>query len=308
MVTVAVFHTVLCRNWDAFQATVEQISANWGHDACVMGGETRMRWRDGLCWGDLMAPERGDLAMLTTAAAEPMTVAERVKQLRKDHGLTQEDLAAKAGLGIATIQRVEGGAPPSSATIASIAAAFGLSPVALTSASKPASAEPTNGSYLPLAEITSGKRLVDLMAASAAIDFDYMEIHDGTIGDLLGRLYEFCRPREDFQVPTNPSERIRLDIEASKLLAELRARGLTLSGETFVRTGHEVDDDGEAFPLLLAKWDETCLVLRVGTGGLVVDRAEVEARLPKWYNTSDPRIVQEKAPHTPRTSDDEIPF
>src|SRR5881392_2264852 len=104
-------------------------------------------------------------AMLTTTttAREPMTVAERIKQLRKDHGLTQEDLAAKAGLGIATVQRVEGGAPPSPATTASIAAAFGLSPVVLTSASKPTSAEPNDGSYLPVAEITSGKRLVDLM-------------------------------------------------------------------------------------------------------------------------------------------------
>jgi hypothetical protein len=146
------------------------------------------------------------------------------------------------------------------------------------------------------------------MAASAAIDFDYMEIQDETIGALLGRLYEFCCPREEFQVPPNPSERIRLDIEASKLLTELRGKGLTLSGETFVRTGHEVDDDDGSLPLLLARWDETCLVLRVGTGGLVVDRAEVEARLPKWYNTSDPRIVHVKAPQVPQASSDEIPF
>jgi transcriptional regulator with XRE-family HTH domain len=247
--------------------------------------------------------------MLTTRnEGDPMTVAERIKQLRKDNGWTQEDLAAKAGLGIATIQRVEGGAPPSAATIAAIASAFDLSPIALTSASKPASTEPTEGSYLPLAEITSGKRLVDLVAASAAIDFDYMEIQDETIGDLLGRLYELCRPREDFQVPLNPSERIRLDIEASKLLTELRAKALTLSGETFVRTGHEIDDDDGSFPLLLARWDETCLVLRVGTGGLVVDRAEVEARLPKWYNTSDARIVHVKVPQSAQTPDDEIPF
>jgi transcriptional regulator with XRE-family HTH domain len=36
--------------------------------------------------------------LTTTTAGEPMTVAERIKQLRKEHGLTQEDLAAKAGL------------------------------------------------------------------------------------------------------------------------------------------------------------------------------------------------------------------
>jgi hypothetical protein len=135
--------------------------------------------------------------------------------------------------------------------------------------------ESVEGSYLPLVEITSGKWLVDLMAAAEAIDFDYMEIEDETTGDLLGRLYEFCCPRKDAQVPSNPSERIRLDIEGGRLLADLRARGLTLTGGTFVRTGHEVDDKDASIPMLLARWDETCLVLRVGTGGVVVDRAEV---------------------------------
>jgi transcriptional regulator with XRE-family HTH domain len=37
---------------------------------------------------------------------QPKPIGDRVKQLRKDHGLTQEDLAAKSGLGVATIQRV----------------------------------------------------------------------------------------------------------------------------------------------------------------------------------------------------------
>jgi transcriptional regulator with XRE-family HTH domain len=215
----------------------------------------------------------------------PMTLSDRIRQLRKEHGLTQDDLAAKAGPGIATVQRVERGERPSAGTIASIASAFNLSAVALTSASKPVSAEPTEGSYLPLTEITSGKRLVDLMATCSAIDFDYMDIQDTTSGDLLGRLYEFCRPREDFQVPANPSDRIRLDIDAAKLLADLKGKGLTLTGEMYVRTGHEIDDDGgtSSLPILIAKWDETCLVLRVGTSGLIIDRADVEAHMPKWY-------------------------
>jgi len=244
----------------------------------------------------------------TMTQRAPMTLADRIRELRKDHGLTQEDLAAKAGLGIATIQRVERGEHPTANTIASIASAFGLSPTALTNASKPVTAGPAEGSsYLPLAEITSGKRLVDLMAAASAIDFDYMEIHEETIGDLLGRLYEFCRPRQDFQVPSNPSDRICLDIEAAKFLIELKSKGLTISGETFVRTGHEVDDDdGTAgIPFLVAKWDETCLVLRIGTGGIIVDRADVEANLPKWFNTSDPHIVRVETSQDPT---DEIPF
>jgi transcriptional regulator with XRE-family HTH domain len=234
-----------------------------------------------------------------------MTIANRIRQLRKEHGLTQEDLAAKAGLGIATIQRLERGESPSAASIASIAAAFALSPEALTNASKAITDSPPSGSYLPLALIASGKRLVDLIASASAIDFDYMDIEDESAADLLGRFYEFCRPRQDFDVPSNPAERIRLDMEATKLIKELAAKGLTLSGETYERTGHDVLDDGDGPAMLLATWDETCLVLRVGTGGAVIDRADVESRMDKWTNTSDGRIVR---PEKPRNTDDEFLF
>jgi transcriptional regulator with XRE-family HTH domain len=241
----------------------------------------------------------------TITEAGPTTIANRVKQLRKEHGLTQEDLAAKAGLGVATVQRVERGEHPSAATIASIASAFGLSPTALTSASKTASAEPAVGSYLPLVGVTSGKHLVDLIEASSAIDFDYMEIEDETVADLLGCFYKFSQPRQDSEVPSNPSDRIRLDMEASKLLTELKAKGLTIAGGTYDRTGYDVQDDGDgSMPMLLATWDETCLVLRVGTGGVIVDRADVMAGMGKWTNTNDPRIVLPK----PDTTNDECPF
>lgn len=235
-----------------------------------------------------------------------MTLADRIRQLRKEHGLTQEDLAAKAGLGIATIQRVERGDAPSAATIASVAAAFALAPDALTSASKPNADTAMGESYLPLSAITSGKRLVDLIAGASAIDFDYMDIEDEAVADLLGRFYEFCRPRHDRQVPTNPADRIRLDMDASKLLKELAAHRLTVSSETYDRTGHEVDDDGGGgMAILLGTWEETCLVLRIGTGGVIVDRADVESRMGKWTNTSDPRIVR---PERPKTDADECPF
>ena len=69
--------------------------------------------------------------LITTEST--MTISDQVKQLRKQHGLTQDDLAAKAGLGVATIQRVERGEHPSAATISSIAAAFGMTAAALTS-------------------------------------------------------------------------------------------------------------------------------------------------------------------------------
>src|SRR5271167_3371028 len=167
--------------------------------------------------------------MLTTTTEAPITLAARLKQLRKQHGLTQPDLEAKAGVSIATIQRVERGEPSSAATIASLAAAFGMTAAALTSTSEAASVEPSSGAYLPLAEITSGKRLVDFIIGSSAIDFDYMEIEDETLGDMLGSFYKFCQPRQDSTMPSNPSDRIRLDIEAGRLLRELKSKGLTVS-------------------------------------------------------------------------------
>ena len=183
-----------------------------------------------------------------------MTIADRLKQLRKQHGLTQDDLAAKAGVSIATIQRVERSESPSAATIASLASAFGMTAAALTSASEAASVEPSSGAYLPLAEITSGKRLVDFILGSSAIDFDYMEIEDEALGDMLGGFYKFCQPRQDSAAPSNPSDRIRLDMEAGKLLRELKSKGLTVAGGAYDRTCHEVHDDDGAMPMLLATW------------------------------------------------------
>jgi transcriptional regulator with XRE-family HTH domain len=234
-----------------------------------------------------------------------MTIADRIQQLRKEHGLTQEDLAAKAGVGIATIQRLERGQSPTAKTIASIAAAFNLLPEVLTKASTPNASMSKPGSYLPLAQITSGKRLVDLMASASVMDFDYLEVTDEASADLISGFYEFCRTNLN-SVLSAAGERIRLDMEALQRIKALATSGLTLSGEIYERTNYEVDDDGgTSMAILLAQWDETCLVIRIGTDSNVVDRADVEARMSKWTNTSDPRIVR---PERPQSDEDEFLF
>jgi transcriptional regulator with XRE-family HTH domain len=228
-----------------------------------------------------------------TPKTTAMPLAERVKQLRRQHSLTQEDLACRAGLGVTTIQRVERGEQTSSATIASIAAAFDISTGALISASVPRAIACDDSSFLPLAAITSGKQFVDLILQADALDFDYSEINDAALAELVDRLYRYCLPDDVPDVLDNPAERIRKDMEASKLLKELAAAGLAVSGAAYERTCAEVDDiDGGAIPILLARWDETCLVIRVGADGLVVDRADVEARMEKWTESRDPRIVR----------------
>ncbi len=144
-----------------------------------------------------------------------------------------------------------------------------------------------------------------MIADASAIDLDYMDIEDEGIAELLGQFFGLYRPRQDREVPTNPAQRIRHDMEASKLLKALAARRLTVSGATYHRTNHEVLDDGDRMPMLLATWDETCLVLRIGTRGVAVDRADVESRMGEWSSTYDPRIVR---PERPRENDNESPF
>ena len=53
--------------------------------------------------------------------------------------------------------------------------------------------------------------------------------------------------------------------------------------------------EGYAFKFLIESRDETGLVLRIGTGG-VVDRADVEARMGTTTNTDDRRIVRPEPP------------
>jgi transcriptional regulator with XRE-family HTH domain len=214
--------------------------------------------------------------MLTIRTESPMTLADRLKQLRKQHGLTQDDLAAKAGVSIATIQRVERSESPSAATIASLASAFGMTAAALTSASEAASVEPSSGAYLPLAEITSGKRLVDLILGSPQST------------SIIWRLRTKCSATCS-EASTNFASRARIPP---------RRRILPIASASTSRRGGFSDDDDGGMPMLLATWEETCLVLRVGTGGMIVDRADVYPGMGKWTNTNDPRIVQPKSNRT----------
>ena len=54
--------------------------------------------------------------------------------------------------------------------------------------------------------------------------------------------------------------------------------------------------------MLLATWEETGLVIRVGTRGEIVDRADVEERKGKWTSTNDPKIVRHNPPQSEEMS------
>jgi transcriptional regulator with XRE-family HTH domain len=59
-------------------------------------------------------------------------IARRVRDLRLQHALSQEDLAARAKIGRATVIRIERGAPVRPYTVRQIARALGVAPTRLT--------------------------------------------------------------------------------------------------------------------------------------------------------------------------------
>jgi transcriptional regulator with XRE-family HTH domain len=71
------------------------------------------------------------------------TVRQRIRELRRERGLTQEELCERAGISVDAISRIESGnRTPSLVTIERIADALGVSPAALFEGAPPAPARP----------------------------------------------------------------------------------------------------------------------------------------------------------------------
>lgn len=60
-------------------------------------------------------------------AAPQRGLARAVRALRADRNLSQEDLAAAAGIDVTALRRIEGGGNPTLATLRALAAALGIS-------------------------------------------------------------------------------------------------------------------------------------------------------------------------------------
>jgi transcriptional regulator with XRE-family HTH domain len=121
----------------------------------------------------------GCIAMLATA--------NKIKALRQAHAMTQEDLVAKSGVSLATIQRAERGSRISAESLASIAAAFGV-PASEIAAEEPGMFKP----YLPLEAVTTGRQLVELMLASCRLDFGFSELDNLDDAKVIEAFCNFC--------------------------------------------------------------------------------------------------------------------
>lgn len=216
---------------------------------------------------------------------EPMMMTgDRIKMLRAARALTQEDLAAMAGVGLATIQRAERGQSVSAATIASLAAAFDIAAQELTVEETSPDTQP----YVPLQPITTGRQLLSLLQAAERLDFGFAELDDLDQAVLIEAFHDFCQPVGPERLPSGPLAQVKEEIAARDLLATMAASGLVVSGGTFMLDCHEIDDDcGTGMPVLMAKWRETRALLRVGAGGITVERGYIMDALGEWESPSD---------------------
>lgn len=211
-----------------------------------------------------------------------------IRSLRRDHGLTQEDLAARAGCGLATIQRAEAGKPISASTIASIAAAFDLA------ASDLAVPPETNFEpYLPLEPMNSGRTLVALLLGARRIDFDFCELDTLADAEPVQAFHDLCQAIAELETPLAPIDRVGREIEIRHHLDVLASRGFRVGAADFEITAYEVDDDcGSGLAILCGQWGERRAAIRIGRTPDEIARAHVLRGLGQWEQVATGALIE----------------
>lgn len=218
----------------------------------------------------------------------PMTsIADKVRSLRQTHGLTQEDLAAKAGCGIATIQRAESGARVSASSLASIAAAFNVPAASLAQESLDYF-EP----YLPLVPINGRSALVDLLRNRQRLDFSFSELNDLQEAKAVQTFHDFCRETTEIADLSSPIALVTRELEARNQLEALEAIGLQVGGAQFEIHAYEIDDEGGTdIAICFGEWDEACVAIKVGRTAEDIAKAFVLRGLGQWETVKGDAVV-----------------
>lgn len=203
---------------------------------------------------------------------------QKIREMRERYGLTQEDLVAKSGRSLATIQRAERGGKMSADSLASIAAAFDVTVAELTD-EVPEKSKP----YLLLVPLTTGRQLVAMLRASTALDFGFCELEDLADARVIETFYDFCITLVGKEEALSPITLVTRELEAKGELAKLTEQGFKVGGATFDLTVSEVDeDDGIGIGFLYAQWEDTRVAIRVGRNADDITRAHVMDRLGKY--------------------------
>lgn len=221
-----------------------------------------------------------------TSISSNRVAGDAIRKLRNSKALTQDDLAARSGLGIATIYRAERGLSVSAETLASIAAALDINASDLIWADAE-DAQP----YLPLDEISGGRALAGVLHNAGRLDFDYEELETLDQANEVEALHSFCTRLIEEGMAISPIVRTARDLEAKAILSRLQRWGFVVSGSAFDVRCHEIDEeDGMNISVCYGQWDERCAVIRVGIGGLV-KRAYVLERLGKYESPKGDEVV-----------------
>jgi transcriptional regulator with XRE-family HTH domain len=223
-------------------------------------------------------------------AIATMEVGFNIKSLRAARAMTQEDLAASAGVGVATVQRAEASRPISAASLASIAAAFGV----------PASKLGPTGEvpvapYVPLDRISTGRALVALLRRGRNVDFGFCELDSIDDARAIQLLQELCEAIAAIEAPLRPVDQVVRELEAKCHLDGLASKGFHVGGGNFDVQCYDVDDDEYGgISILMAQWIETRVVLRVGRDLASISRAFVMDGLGEYESPRDGVIFPER--------------
>ena len=224
-------------------------------------------------------------------------IRDRVRAMRRGRAMTQEDLADIAGCSVVTIQRAERGEALSANTIASIAAAFDVAADELTGATQ------DDRPYLPLDPISGGRALIAPLSCAYSLNFGFDELESLDQAIEIEAFRDFCSRQIGGKNAVSPVALTARELEAKELIARLGALGFSIYGAKFETTAYDVDDDcGAGLPILLAKWDATEAVLRLGFDH-VVERAYVLDDLGQWETPRGDAIVYPAPTTTDEGSD-----
>lgn len=158
---------------------------------------------------------------------------EKLRRLRHDRGLSQEEVAASCGLSRKTVQRMESGQVVQASTLAFVAAALG---VAVADLAERASNAGSAATHLGLRRVTSGKHVFQQLAQSSVgrlecdVDTDRQSIEPAA--RLVSLLQGLIRESWDLPRPAIGDlpmiERLKITAAINDDLHLLQAQGIGL--------------------------------------------------------------------------------
>jgi len=158
---------------------------------------------------------------------------EKLRRLRHDRGLSQEDVAASCGLSRKTVQRMESGHVVQASTLAFVAAALG---VAVADLAERATESDGDTTHVGLRRVTSGKHVFQQLAQTSVgrlecdVDADRRSIEP--MSRLVATLQGLMRESWDLPRPATGDlpmlERLKITAAINDDLHLLQAQGIGL--------------------------------------------------------------------------------